>query len=109
MDPDKKNQLHPMHLTGKQKRTLRAKGHHLKATVNVGKQGLTPPMLEHVEDQLLAHELVKVKALKTCPMDPPSLAEAIIQATGAAVAQSIGRTLLLYRPHPEKPVIVFPG
>ena len=97
-----------MHLTGKQKRTLRAKGHHLKAAVNVGKQGLTPPMLEHVEDQLLAHELVKVKVLKTCPMDMPSLAVAITQATGAALAQSIGRTVLFYRPHPDVPVIVFP-
>ena len=97
-----------MHLTGKQKRTLRAKGHHLKSVVNVGKQGLTPPMLEHVEDQLLAHELVKVKVLKSCPMDMPALAGAITQATGAAVAQSIGRTVLFYRPHPDAPVIVFP-
>ena len=97
-----------MLLTGKQKRMLRAKGHHLKPTVNVGKQGLTQPMLEMVEDQLLAHELVKVKALKSCPLDLPSLAGAITQATGAAVAQSIGRTLLLYKPHPEAPVIVFP-
>ncbi len=97
-----------MQLTGKQKRTLRAKGHHLKSAVNVGKQGLTPPMLEHVEDQLLAHELVKVKLLKTCPLDLPSLTEAITQATGAAVAQSIGRTVLFYRPRPDAPMIVFP-
>lgn len=97
-----------MELTGKQKRTLRAKGHHLKSALNVGKHGLTPPMLEHVEDQLLAHEIVKVKVLKSCPMGLPALAEAITQATGAAVAQSIGRTVLFYRPHPEKPVIAFP-
>ena len=97
-----------MHLTGKQKRTLRAKGHHLKPTVNVGKQGLTPPMLVQVEDQLLAHELGKVKVLKSCPTEMAALTGAIVQATGAAVAQSIGRTVLLYRPHPEAPVIVFP-
>jgi RNA-binding protein YhbY len=43
--------------------------------------------------------------LKTCPLDPPAVATALMERTGAALAQSVGRTLLLYRPHPDAPVL----
>ncbi|HKI99024.1 MAG TPA: ribosome assembly RNA-binding protein YhbY [bacterium] len=92
-------------LTGKQKRTLRALGHHLKPVTQVGKQGLVESVVAQVEDNLIAHELIKVKVLKTCPHDPQAVAAQIIEQTGAALAQSVGRTLLLYRPHPEQPVL----
>jgi RNA-binding protein len=94
-----------MELTGKQKRALRALGHHLRPASTIGKQGLADTVVAQVEDNLLAHELVKVKVLKTCPLDPPAVATALMERTGAALAQSVGRTLLLYRPHPEAPVL----
>lgn len=94
-----------MELTGKQKRTLRALGHHLRPGITVGKQGVAETVLGQLEDNLLAHELVKVKVLRTCPLDTGDVAERLSHATGAVLAQSVGRTLLLYRPHPEKPVI----
>lgn len=94
-----------MELSGKQKRTLRALGHHLKPATTVGKQGVVDSVVEQVEANLLAHELVKVKVLKTCPQDAGAVAEAITARTGAALAQSMGRTLLLYRPHPDSPTI----
>lgn len=98
-----------MNLTGKQKRTLRAAGHHLKPAVMIGKQGLIESVLEQVEAQLLAHELVKIKVLKSCPVDLSTVVQGVTERSGAWVAQSIGRTLLLYRPHPESPVIRLPA
>jgi len=94
-----------MELTGKQKRTLRALGHHLRPVATIGKQGLAGSVLAQLEANLLAHELIKVKVLKTCPQEPAALAAEVLAQTGAALAQSVGRTLLLYRPHPEQPVI----
>ncbi len=95
-------------LTGKQKRFLRGRGHGLKAVVQVGKQGLAPALLEQVEASLLAHELIKVRVLETAPLDRRACAESLCAATGAELAQSLGRTLLLYRAHPEKPVLELP-
>ena len=94
-----------MELTGKQKRTLRALGHHLRPVATIGKQGLADSVVAQLDANLLAHELIKVKVLKTCPLEPPAIATLIAQRTGATLAQSVGRTLLLYRPHPERPVI----
>ncbi len=94
-----------MELTGKQKRTLRALGHHLRPSATIGKQGVAAAVVEQVQGNLLAHELIKVKVLKTCPLDPDAVAEELIGRTGAVLAQSLGRTLLLYRPHPERPII----
>lgn len=96
-------------LTGKQKRALRAMAHHFRPGVTIGKQGLAEPVLQQLEELLLANELVKVKVLKTCPEETGGLAGTITARTGAALAQRIGRTLLFYRPHPEEPVIRLPG
>ena len=94
-----------MELTGKQKRSLRALGHHLRPVMTIGKQGLGAAVLEQLEANLLAHELVKVKVLKTCPLPAPAVADALTGSTGAVLAQSVGRTLLLFRPHPEQPAL----
>jgi RNA-binding protein len=65
-------------------------------------------LLEQVEHNLLAAELVKVKVLNTCPQPLAQIATALAGSTGARVAQTIGRTLVLYRPHPEAPAIRLP-
>ena len=95
-------------LTGKQKRFLRGRGHHIKPLVHIGKLGLAPALIGQVAECLLAHELVKIKVLESCPVTKGECAEAISQATGASLAQMIGRTLLIYKPHPEEPVLNLP-
>ena len=97
-----------MELTGKQKRYLRGQGHRIKPVVRIGKQGLAPALLGQVEECLLAHELIKVKVLEGCPMDKHACASMIVDATGAQLAQTVGHTLLLYRPHPERPNLELP-
>ena len=96
-------------LTGKQKRFLRGLGHGLKPAVMVGKQGIGATLLRHLEESFEAHELIKVKVLQTAPHGPSESGEEIVAATGAVVAQALGRTLLLYRPHPEHPDLQLPA
>ncbi len=97
-----------MELTGKQKRHLRALGHGLRPLVHVGKQGVAPTVVAQTRECLDAHELVKVKVLESCPLEREECAAALAQATGAAVAQTLGRTVLLYLAHPENPRIELP-
>jgi RNA-binding protein len=98
-----------MDLTDNQRPFLRAQGHSLKPKVWVGKQGIGPALVSQVDVSLTSHELIKVKLLESCPLEIADCADALAAATRAATAQTIGRTILLYRPHPEHPVIQLPS
>jgi RNA-binding protein len=95
-------------LTGKQRRYLRSLGHHLDALVQLGKHGLTDAVVEALDVALERHELVKVRLGTECPDDRDDVASALGPRVNAEVAQQMGRTILLYRKHPKKPVIVLP-
>ena len=89
-----------MPLTGKQRRTLRALGHHLTAVVFVGQNGVTPALVAATEQALVDHELVKVK-VGDAPDDRHDVAVALSAATGSEVAQVLGKTVLLFRKRPK--------
>lgn len=88
--------------SGPLRRRLRAAGHHLPAVVQVGKDGVSEAVGRQVDRALQDHELVKVRVGTECPEDRFEAAERLRQATGSEVAQILGRTLLLYRRHPER-------
>ena len=89
-----------MSLSGKQKRQLRALGHHLNAVVLVGQQGVTPGVVSAVEDALRDHELIKVKVGEG-PEDRHEAAEKLAQETSSEVAQVLGNTVLLFKKRDE--------
>lgn len=98
-----------MQLSGKQRRHLRALGHHLDPVVQVGKEGVSEGVIAAVAQALSTHELVKVRVLETCGEGRSAVAASLARACDAAVAGVIGRTLLLYRAHPERPRIELPA
>jgi RNA-binding protein len=85
------------------RRALRAAGHHRSPVVQVGKEGVTPAVVEQLVEALAAHELVKVKVGTESPEDRFEAAERLGREAGAQIAQILGRTVLAYRRHPEKP------
>ncbi len=95
-------------LSGKATRYLRGLGHHLDAIVQVGKEGITDGVVKATREALLAHELVKVRILAEAPIDRNEAGRELAQRAGAALAQTLGRTVLLYKRHPNKPKIVLP-
>ncbi len=96
-------------LDGKQRRYLRGLGHHLKPVVQIGADGATSGVTEALARALTQHELVKVRILAKSADDLVELAASLATGTSSAHAQTLGRTLLFYRPHPKKPRIVLPG
>jgi RNA-binding protein len=95
-----------MTLHGFQRQYLKALAHDLSPVVQVGKDGVTPPLLAQIEAALLAHELIKVRL--TRPEDKHGSAEELAEQSGAMLVGLIGHTVILYRPHPEKPRIRLP-
>lgn len=89
-------------ITSKQARHLRGLGHHLKPVVFIGKEGIDKNLLASLEAVLTAHELVKVKIGNNCDLDRQETAEMLARQSGAALAQILGKTFLLYRENPDK-------
>ncbi len=85
------------------RKALRAAGHHLSPVVQVGKEGVTPAVLKQLDEALLAHELVKVKVGSESPEDRFEAAARLSSGPGVLLAQLLGRTMLVYRRHPQKP------
>jgi RNA-binding protein len=97
-----------MALTGKQRRFLRAEAHALEPVVMVGKEGLSETVLDAVKAALLAHELIKVRLLDTAPLERQELADQLPGLVKAELGGLIGRVLILYKRHPNKPQIELP-
>jgi RNA-binding protein len=90
-------------------RHLRALGHALDPVVQIGKGGITDALVAAANAAMLRHELIKVKVLGEAPVDRKDAAAQLAEATGATLAQVLGRTFLLYKRHPKKPKITFPA
>ena len=89
-----------MTFTSKQRAELRAEAHHLQATVHVGHQGLTPSVINALDDALRTRELVKVQLARTVDVKAREAAQALAIATHAQIVQVIGKTATLYRANP---------
>lgn len=93
-------------LNGAQRRFLRGRANPLRPLIHVGASGLTDGVIAATDRALLDHELVKVRLHQ--PDDKHAAADELAARTGAALAGVIGHTVILYRPHPEKPRIQLP-
>lgn len=91
-----------MNITTKQKQYLKGLAHLLKPIVMLGNNGLTEGVLAEIEQALEHHELIKVKISTEDRESKLLIVNAIIRETSACEVQVIGKTLVLYRPSPDK-------
>ena len=97
-------------LTSKQRASLRSLAHHLKPILQVGAEGVSETFVRSLGEAFNTRELLKVKVLDGAPEDARASADAMAAALpGVEVAQTIGRTVVLYKPFPEEPQIRLPG
>jgi RNA-binding protein len=91
-------------LTNAQVRDLKAKAQRLKATLKVGKEGLSPQFLAALDEVLKHHDLIKVK-FDEFKEQKKELAPQLAEKTGSHLVTRVGNVAVLYRPKPtaEKP------
>ena len=89
-------------LTGKEKRKFRAQANRIKASVFIGKEGVTDRVCDFIYQALNNKELVKVKVLESQADAFKSIIPRLAELEDVEVVQVLGRTILLYRPLPEE-------
>ena len=89
--------------TGEQLMKLKARAQNMKASIQIGKDGLTDGQLERINHELAHHELIKVK-FNDYKAQKTELSQEITARTGATQVDLIGNTLVLYKqsPYPNK-------
>lgn len=96
-------------LTSSQRAHLRSLAHHLKPILHVGTEGVSDAVIDSVREAFNTRELLKVKVHESAPLPVANAAEEIAREIPEAhVAQTIGRTMVLYRPFTEEPQIQLP-
>ena len=84
-------------------RRLKAESRVIEPTIWIGKEGLSQQLIQHVQNQLKARELVKVKLQKSALTDSEteSVAEKTLGATGSILVDVMGHTFTLYKKKSE--------
>ncbi|MBI5385230.1 MAG: YhbY family RNA-binding protein [Verrucomicrobia bacterium] len=86
-------------LTQKEIRQLKARAQLLKATVKVGKQGLSAEFLAALDEALKHHELLKVK-FDEFKEQKRELAPQLAEKSGSFLVTRVGNVVVLFRPKP---------
>ena len=89
-------------LTTRQKQFLKGLAHPLTPLVQIGKDELSPGVIETIKTELIHHELIKVKIGSNCGLDKYKTSETISEQTESALVQLIGKTIVLYKPNPKR-------
>jgi RNA-binding protein len=85
-------------LAASERQRLRGLGHALQPTVMVGKQGVSPAVLEGLRAALVRHGLVKARLPAELGAGKDDTADELAWAVGAELVQRVGRMALFYRP-----------
>ena len=92
-------------LSNGQIRDLKAQAQRLKATLKIGKEGLSPQFLAALDEVLNHHELVKVK-FDEFKEQKKELAPQLAERSRSHLVTRVGNVVVLFRP---KPVEVKPA
>lgn len=84
-------------LNSKQRAKLRSIASTMDATSIIGKDGLSENILEQIDKQLFAHELVKVSVLESADFSAKEYLSIAAQELRAEEVCAVGRKFVLYR------------
>jgi RNA-binding protein len=90
-----------MNLTNSEIQELKAKAHHLKPTIQIGKNGLTQEQIQTIKTHLDRHELIKIK-FNDYKSQKEELSKKITEETDSEQIDLMGNTLILYKKKPNK-------
>ena len=84
-------------ISGKQRAYLRKIGHELKPVMQIGKDGLTDPVITAIDEVLEKRELVKFSILESAMLDTREVCDEVAKRLLAVPVQAIGNKFIIYR------------
>lgn len=92
-------------LTQSEKRQLKALASTLTIKYQLGKNEISPTVLDMFDKALTAHELIKIDVMKTVGETIMTLALDLSSKLNAEVVQVLGRVIILFRRNKTNPKI----
>lgn len=92
-------------LNSKQRAALRGIASTYETIFQIGKGGISDPLISQVEDALRKRELIKLRVLDNSMYTAREAAEEIAEKTKSDVVQVIGSRFVLFKRNPKDPVI----
>lgn len=92
-------------MNSKQRAYLRSLASKIDSVFQVGKNGVTPEVVNSVDEALEKRELVKGTVLNNCLLDINDIAEMISGRTQSETVQIIGKKIVFFRQSKKNPVI----
>ena len=84
-------------ISGKQRAYLRKLGHGLKPVMQIGKEGLSDPVITAIDEVLEKRELVKFAILENAGLDARAVCDEVASRLLAEPVQAIGNKFIVYR------------
>ena len=94
-------------MTNKQRAYLSGLANSEDAIIQIGKNGLTPEVIDAVDEALEKRELIKISIGKNCFDDKAEMTHTLAERTRSEIVRVIGRKVILYRAA-KKPIIELP-
>lgn len=84
-------------ITSKERAAFRAQANGLEAIFQIGKDGITPNLIEGIDLALEKRELIKITLLESADVETREACQIISERTRSEPIQCIGRKFVLYR------------
>jgi len=95
-------------MTSKQRAYLKSLAMKIDPIFRVGKDSISPELIEGVREAIDARELIKIAVLQNCMDDPKEVAQTLAERTRSEVVQVIGKKIVLYKESKDHKKIQLP-
>ena len=95
-------------MTSKQRAYLKSLAMKIDPIFRIGKDSISPELIEGVREAIDARELIKIAVLQNCMDDPKEVAQTLAERTRSEVLQLIGKNIVLYKESRDKKKIQLP-
>ena len=80
-----------------ERQALKARAHKLEPVVMIGAEGLTEAVIQEIDRNLTAHELIKIRVLDANRDERDDLFGLVCASSGASPVQHIGKIFVIFR------------
>ncbi len=96
-------------ISPKQRAYLKKISHGVKPVIQVGKDGVSPALIEQISETIAKRELIKISFLDSMPEEKSEAKEKILERTRSEFVSLVGSKLTIYKKNEQKPRIEFPA